>query len=208
MVYKVTAVWAPPPVEWGHNHPAKTPWPATAHLRSAGSQELPKMLWHRSWVTTLQQTFPEAQQKASITCGAGLVAQQSRVSRVMQHQLFRGQASVVCTCRFHQNNVVPAWLFGRRLNMEMMASSCRPRVCQAPHRNNNGYCPSSSYAEATQLCPSLHVPGLPELPLLHQRSGQCPQMSKSLCHFYRRAYGFPVALHPMRKGRQSSWIFT
>lgn len=205
MVYKVTAVWAPPPVEWGHNHPAKTPWPATTYLRSAGSQELPKTLWHRSWVTTHQQTFPEAQQKGFHNlCGrASSPAVKSVPGNATPAVQGAGITKVVCTCRFHQNNVVPAWLFGRRLNTEMMAPSWRPHVCQAPHRNNNGPCPSSSYPEATQLCPSLHVPGLPKLPLLHQRSCECPQMSKSVCHFYRRAYGFPVALHPMRKGRQS-----
>lgn len=42
VVYKVNVVSAPPPVERGHNHSAKTPWPATAHLRPAGSQQLPK----------------------------------------------------------------------------------------------------------------------------------------------------------------------
>lgn len=100
------------------------------------------------------------------------------------------------------------WPFRGRINTENIVPYCRPHICQPPKRDNNGFCPSSSYPVATLLSPSPHVPGPLELPHLHQRPGECWQMDKSVCQLCKKVASFPSVLYSTGKGRQSLLVFT
>lgn len=62
-------------------------------------------------------------------------------------------------------------------------------------------------AEATQLSFPLLTPGPPKLPLLHQSSSECLQISRSMCRLLKRVSGFPVAFSLTKTGIQSLLIF-
>lgn len=92
----------------------------------------------------------------------------------------QGITKSVCVHRLHQTKRSQTWPFWGRMNLEKIVFSYKPLVCQALHRDDNGSCPSSSLAEATQFSPLLNVPWPPKLPALHQRPGECPEQA-SLC---------------------------
>lgn len=100
------------------------------------------------------------------------------------------------------------WPFGGRINTENIVPYCRPHMCQAPQRHNNGFCPSSSCPVTTQVSHPPHVTGPLELLHLHQRPGECWQMAKSACQLYKKVASFPCGLYSTGKGRESLLVFT
>lgn len=142
-------------------------------------------LWCRFWVITHLQIFP------------GLLRTRSHVKRLPQPVGWGQQpSSQECPGEYSTSCVCGGREFGGM-----------PHVCQAPCRNKNGSCPSSSHCKATQLSPSPHIPGPPKLPPLHQSPGECLQMSESACELCKMPSGFPATLHPTGIGRQSPGWF-
>lgn len=185
----------------------RTPQPVNSYLRLAGSRELPKR--HCGTGLGLPPSKPFLFCGGSATMAKRSYSLWGRASSqdapcdtapAVHGAETESITKAVRMCRFHQTNAVGTWLFAGGLNTEKMVPSYRPHVCQVPHRDS-GSCLSSSHATATQLSPSLHVPGPPELSTLHQRPGECPQASKSMCGFYKKVPVFPASLYPIRKVR-------
>lgn len=160
--YKVNALSAPVPAQGLRpcKNTLRTALLATARLRFLrGAQET---LGHKCWITTHQQTFPGPQW--AHPCAANRLLQPVRRASIPAVKSFRGEAVPVMLgqggvggrrTRASQRQYEPmdstrtmqpqTWPLGRGLNTEKMVPSYRPHVCEAPHRDNNGSCPSSSH---------------------------------------------------------------
>lgn len=95
------------------------------------------------------------------------------------------------------------WPFGEGLNPEKMVPFYTPHVCRLHTGKTMAPVlpvPTPKALSSVLPCTSL---GFLSCDPLHQRPGEFPSVSKSMCQLYKTVSGFPAAFCPTGKGRQS-----